>query len=49
MCGGGDVVIIVGISEKSRKLKPSSRRVLSVHIGGVSCDRIDRVGIVVPQ
>ena len=33
---GGDAVKIVGISEKSRKLKPQSHRVLSVHLGGVS-------------
>ena len=49
MCGGG------GVREKSSNfreislIKPKRRRVLSVHIGCVSCGQTDLVGFVVPQ
>ena len=43
VCGGSDAMKIVGISEKSLKLKPQSCRVLSVHIGGMFCSPTDLV------
>ena len=37
MCGGGDAVKRVFFSLEIMLIKPYRRRVLSVHIGGVSC------------
>ena len=46
MSGGGEKS---GFSLEILLIKPKRRRVLSVLIGGVSCGRMDWIGIVVPQ
>ena len=48
VCGGGHAVERVFFFLEILLIKPERRRVLSVHIGCVSCGRTDWVGLLMP-